>query len=106
MTIVCERDTAYENPVVSTFRERTNPMDFRFACLSVSALAVTSWVAGCGSSAARGTGPNKSMAGSSAGADGGGGLPSTSAEGCPVNSGYVGDDRCLAAPSATEGFQM
>jgi len=26
--------------------------------------------------------------------------------GCPVNSGFVGDERCLAAPAADEGFQL
>jgi hypothetical protein len=82
-------------------------MDFRFACLSVSALAVTSWVAGCGSSptpgAGSGTGP-KSTAASSAGASET--TPSTNAEGCPVNSGYVGDDMCLPAPPPEQGFQL
>jgi hypothetical protein len=31
---------------------------------------------------------------------------SVGADGCPMNTGYVGDERCLAAPSADKGFQF
>jgi hypothetical protein len=78
-------------------------MEFRFACLSVSALAVTSWVVGC-SSASPGAEKSPSTA-VTAGPDAGA-APSTNAEGCPVNSGFPGDDLCLAPPPADKGFQL
>ncbi|HTB76159.1 MAG TPA: hypothetical protein VK762_23085 [Polyangiaceae bacterium] len=82
-------------------------MNSRFACLSVSALALTSWVAGCSSSSPSSASPGTSAAPAAAahpGADAGG--ASTNAEGCPVNSGYAGDGMCLPAPPADQGFQL
>jgi hypothetical protein len=42
--------------------------------------------------------------------DAGGGAaeagPSTAANGCPVNSGYLGDANCLPVPAPSEGFQL
>jgi hypothetical protein len=78
-------------------------MNFRLTCLSVSALAVTSWVAGCSSSSGTG-GASMSAAQPGGGIDAG--AASTNADGCPVNSGYVGDDFCLAPPAADKGFQL
>ena len=78
-------------------------MDFRFACLSVSALAVTSWVAGCSAaSGTPGTPASKTASSTPAASE----TPSTNADGCPVNSGYAGDEMCLPAPPPAEGFQL
>ena len=33
-------------------------------------------------------------------------MPSTNAEGCPVNTGYAGDAMCLQAPPPDQGFQL
>lgn len=77
-------------------------MDFRLACLSVSALAAASWVAGCSSSSgATSPGSTTDTPGASTEAK-----PSTLPDGCPANSGYVGDEMCLAAPAADKGFQL
>ena len=77
-------------------------MNFRFARLSLSALTVSSWMAGCGSTATPGkTAPAVETASS---ADGG--SPSTAADGCPVNSGYTGDGMCLPPPAPGVGFQL
>jgi hypothetical protein len=79
-------------------------MESLFARMSVSALALTSWVAGCSSSSPTPTSSTAEVsAGPDAGADAG---PSTSADGCPVNSGFPGDDKCLPPPPPDKGFQL
>jgi hypothetical protein len=78
-------------------------MNSRFACVSVSALALTSWMAGCGSSSTPGTSGSAAMA-SPKGADSG--PPSTAPDGCPVNSGFAGDEMCLPPPPPDKGFQL
>jgi hypothetical protein len=73
----------------------------RFVPVSFAALAAAACAAGCGSSQSSGSSP------ASAGHDGGTKAPpSVDAKGCPVNSGYPGDDRCLAAPAAADGFGL
>jgi hypothetical protein len=72
----------------------------RWAQVSWAALAVAAWSAGCGSGS-----PSSSAAVTHGGADAAV-APSVGADGCPVNSGYVGDERCIAAPPAAMGFQM
>ncbi len=82
-------------------------MTFRAAHLCVPALALASWLSACSAS---------SPSGETAASDGGGkgtvdagteaAAPSTLANGCPQNSGYVGDDACLAPPASTDGFQL
>jgi hypothetical protein len=78
-------------------------MNFRFACLSVSALTAASWVAGCSSSS--GAAPGSASAVKTTG-DMDAAVPSTNADGCPVNSGYPGDELCLPPPPPDQGFQL
>src|SRR5580693_5765181 len=81
-------------------------MGFRLAFVSFPALAVAASAAACSSSPEAATGASKSSSTSTvdAGVEAGG--PSELANGCPVNSGYLGDDMCLAAPATTDGFQL
>ncbi len=72
-------------------------MSHRAALASTSALAVAVWAAGCTSASS----PGMSSAGLDKPSDAGAVAP-----GCPSNSGFPGDDMCLPAPSATEGFQL
>jgi hypothetical protein len=84
-------------------------MGFRLAFVSFPALALAASAAAC-SSSPEATGAAKAPATTStkttvdAGVEAAG--PSTLASGCPANSGYIGDDMCLAAPSSTDGFQL
>jgi hypothetical protein len=82
-------------------------MNFRAAHLSAPALAIASWVAGC-SSASPAAGSPAPDSGASASVDGGveAAAPSTLSNGCPMNSGFTGDDLCLTPPAATDGFQL
>ncbi len=85
-------------------------MGFRLAFVSFPALALAASAAAC-SSSPEATGAAKAPATTStkttvdAGVEAAAG-PSEMANGCPVNSGYVGDDMCLAAPAAADGFQL
>jgi len=76
-------------------------MASRFDYLSVAALVVTAWLAGCGSSSSS---PGSAAAPVSATTPDA--APSTGADGCPLNSGYTGDEKCLPAPPTDQGFQL
>ncbi len=82
-------------------------MALRAALLSFPAFAVAAGLAACSSSVVQpqaGAKPSTGAVGvAEAGADAG---PSMLSNGCPVNSGYVGDDRCLPGPATTDGFQL
>jgi hypothetical protein len=75
-------------------------VSLRVALLSFSALAAVVGSAACASS----TEPAANKA-APEGVDGGA-APSQLADGCPVNSGFPGDSRCLPPPAADEGFQL
>ncbi|MGH7272650.1 MAG: hypothetical protein ACREJ3_19645 [Polyangiaceae bacterium] len=84
-------------------------MGFRFANASIPALAVIAASACSSSTDATGakTSAPSTLADAAAPDSGTGGLaPSQLANGCPVNSGYLGDAMCLAAPATTSGFQL
>jgi len=76
-------------------------MSIRLAGVAFAALAVAADLGACSAS----TGPAASVGSTSADAGVEAG-PSTLPNGCPVNSGYPGDDMCLPAPAAAEGFQL
>jgi hypothetical protein len=77
-------------------------MGFRLAILAFPAVAVSA--AACSSSpemaSAKASARSTTM---DAGVEAG---PSTLSNGCPLNSGFVGDDMCLVAPAATDGIQL
>jgi hypothetical protein len=77
-------------------------MRFRWTFVSFPALLVAAGAAGC-SSASESPGKTTSTATTS---DAGAGAPSQLADGCPVNSGFPGDEMCLAAPATDAGFQL
>jgi hypothetical protein len=79
-------------------------MNSGFASACVTALALGAGIAACSSSSSPDA-SNKTGT-SAATSTGDAGTPSTMADGCPMNSGYVGDDRCLAPPAADQGFQL
>jgi len=76
-------------------------MGFRLAHVSLPALAIAAWAAGCSSSSPAGA-PGASGDGGTEAAAG----PTVDANGCPVNSGYAGDSMCLPPPPPAQGFQL
>jgi len=84
-------------------------MGTSLAHASLAALAIAAWSAGCSSSPSHETAaPTRSTdAATAADAAAEAALPpSVDSKGCPVNSGFVGDDRCIAAPAPADGFQL
>lgn len=75
-------------------------MNIRMAHLCLPALALSASAAACSSSAT----PSGEKPPMTPVAEAGG--PSTMADGCPLNSGFPGDDKCLPAPATTDGFQL
>jgi len=69
----------------------------RIALASTSALAVAAWLAGCSSASQPTTTADAVTQSTDAGA-----VP----PGCPSNSGFPGDDMCIAAPPPDQGFQL
>src|SRR5580704_4996074 len=67
------------------------------AFASSSALAVAAWLAGCSSASH----PTSTADNVDQPTDAG-----TVPPGCPSNTGYPGDDMCLAAPPPDQGFQL
>ncbi len=87
-------------------KEKDKAMSSKWARLGGSAFLASAWMAGCGSA-----GTNE--AASDARGDGGGrasgadaSRPGKLSDGCPTNSGFPGDDMCLAAPAPDKGFQL
>jgi hypothetical protein len=76
-------------------------MGIRLAILSFPALAIAASAVACSSSSE--TTGSKATAST---ADSDAGPPSQLANGCPVNSGYIGDSMCLPAPTPDQGFQL
>ncbi len=76
-------------------------MGYRLATVSTSALALATWAVGCSSASSPDTTGAKLTTG-----DAGLQADVVVPPGCPSNTGYVGDDMCLAAPSPSEGFQL
>jgi hypothetical protein len=72
-------------------------MSNRIALASGSALALTAWLAGCSSASH----PTTMADGVEQPTDAG-----TVPPGCPSNTGYPGDNMCLAAPPPDQGFQL
>jgi hypothetical protein len=71
------------------------------------ALGLASWMSACSSSATgggEGASGQTSKVTTDASADAP--APTTLADGCPQNSGFIGDNLCLAAPDPTKGFQL
>ncbi len=73
----------------------------RVALLCASGLGWACYAAGCSAASPEAAGGESSH---DAGADGP--HPSTLPNGCPSNSGYFGDDACLAPPPTAQGFQL
>jgi hypothetical protein len=75
-------------------------------------LVAAAWVTGCGagpSPQASSTGPVTTTKGDTTPKTDAGpppGPPGKLANGCPVHSGYAGDDMCLAPPDPEKGFQL
>src|SRR5580704_6424850 len=82
-------------------------MALRAALLSFPAFAIAAGLAACSSSVGESPAGAKPSTGATGVTDGGADAgPSMLSNGCPVNSGYVGDDRCLPGPATTDGFQL
>jgi hypothetical protein len=81
-------------------------MTFRVAPVCIPALALASWMAGCSGGTGSSTPPATSGPYASASWAPGLAKASTTSDGCPVNTGFVGDDACIAPPPASEGFQL
>lgn len=77
----------------------------RVAHLCVPALLVACWASGCSSAPGKAAPSGLTPATDDAGVDAAP-TPSKNAEGCPVNSGFVGDSSCLPPPASTDGFQL
>jgi hypothetical protein len=80
-------------------------MNHRLALVAIPALGLASLMSACSSSptgSGNGEGPGTKPGDAGVNAP----APTILADGCPVNSGYVGDSQCLAAPDPTKGFQM
>ncbi|HEX3770718.1 MAG TPA: hypothetical protein VHV30_07640, partial [Polyangiaceae bacterium] len=77
-------------------------MNARLACACIFALALSAGMSACGSSSSGGS----TGAGAAAATSGDAGPVMVLSDGCPMNSGYVGDDKCLAPPPADQGFQL
>jgi hypothetical protein len=84
-------------------------MNSTWTHFGASALLMVGWAGGCGSS------PTHERAVGAGGSPSDGGHPPSTPEtstpgargdGCPTNSGFPGDDMCLAAPAAETGFQL
>src|ERR1700742_133096 len=83
---------------------RQKPMNARIACACISALALSAGMAACSSSSSDGGSTKSGASAATTGSDAGPLM--VLSNGCPMNSGYVGDDRCLAPPPADQGFQL
>jgi hypothetical protein len=91
---------------------RTGRLVISLSTLTIATFATTAFVVGCSSASAPASRAAPVTAMATAIADGGGraedagGPPGTLANGCPTNSGYVGDDMCLPPPPPSQGFQL
>jgi hypothetical protein len=73
------------------------------AHLAAPALALASYLSGCGASSPS-SGPAKEGPGDGGVAEAA--APSTLPNGCPMNSGFGGDNQCLPKPDSALGFQL
>jgi len=101
----------------SVIRAHDEAVEMRLHLICVSSLIVAAWATGCSSSSSSSTGTPvtgdvmDSGATDAAATVADAAPPATGdAEvvqpGCAANTGYAGDDRCLSAPPADQGFQL